>query len=113
MAAVALVAVLPMHRARRESAAFALTIVAIAGAVVLLFATLYPNVMVSSGPGPDLSIADAASTHLTLQVMTVVALVMTPIVLLYQGWTYWVFRARISADGPGEVKTPLDLVDRG
>jgi cytochrome d ubiquinol oxidase subunit II len=112
VAAVALVALLPMHRARREGAAFALTTVAIAGAVVLLFATLYPNVMVSSGPGPDLSIADAASTHLTLQVMTVVALVMTPIVLLYQGWTYWVFRARISPEGPGDVKTPLDLLDR-
>ena len=44
--------------------------------------------------------------------MTVVAAVMTPIVLLYQSWTYWVFRARVSADGPGDVKTPLDLLDR-
>jgi cytochrome d ubiquinol oxidase subunit II len=112
VAAVALVAVFAMHRAGREGAAFGLTTVAIAGAVVLLFATLYPNVMVSSGPGPDLSIAAAASTHRTLVVMTVVALVMTPIVLVYQGWTYWVFRARISADGPGDVKTPLDLLDR-
>jgi cytochrome d ubiquinol oxidase subunit II len=112
VAAIALVAVTAMHRSGREGAAFALTTVAIAGAVVLLFATLYPNVMVSSGPGPDLSIAAAASTDKTLGVMTVVAVVMTPIVLLYQGWTYWVFRARISADGPGDVKTPLDLLDR-
>ena len=80
----------PGARARRSR----LTTVAIAGAVVMLFATLYPNVMVSSGPGPDLTIAAAASTHYTLKVMTVVAVVMTPIVLLYQGWTYWVFRAR-------------------
>jgi cytochrome d ubiquinol oxidase subunit II len=101
-----------MHRAGREGAAFALTTVAIAGAVVLLFATLYPNVMVSSGPGPDLTIAAAASTHRTLGVMTVVAVVMTPIVLIYQGWSYWVFRARISAEGPVDVKTPLDLLDR-
>ena len=79
---------------------------------MLLFATLYPNVMVSSGPGPDLSIEAAASTDKTLGVMSVVALVMTPIVLLYQGWTYWVFRARISDEGTGEVKTPLDLLDR-
>jgi cytochrome d ubiquinol oxidase subunit II len=111
VAAVALVAVIAMHRADREAAAFALTTVAIAGAVVLLFATLYPNVMVSSGPGPDLSIAAAASTDKTLRVMAVVAAVMTPIVLLYQGWTYWVFRARISAEGPGDVKSPLDLLD--
>ena len=53
VAAVALVAVIAMHRAGREGAAFALTAVAIGGAVVLLFATLYPNAMVSSGPGPD------------------------------------------------------------
>ena len=112
VAAVALIAVTAMHRAGREGAAFALTTVAIAGAVVLLFATLYPNVMVSSGPGPDLTIAAAASTHYTLSVMTVVAVVMTPIVLIYQSWTYWVFRARISADGAGDVKTPLDLLDR-
>jgi cytochrome d ubiquinol oxidase subunit II len=112
VAAVALVAVIVMQRTGREVAAFALTAVAIAGAVVLLFATLYPNVMVSSGPGPDLTIARAASTHRTLEVMTVVAAVMTPIVLLYQGWTYWVFRARISAEGPGDIKSPLDLLDR-
>ncbi|HEX6025619.1 MAG TPA: cytochrome d ubiquinol oxidase subunit II [Solirubrobacter sp.] len=112
VAAVALVAVIAMQRAGREGAAFALTTVAIAGAVVLLFATLYPNVMVSSGPGPDLTIEAAASTDKTLTVMTVVALVFTPIVLLYQGWTYWVFRARISEDGPGDVRTPLDLLDR-
>jgi cytochrome d ubiquinol oxidase subunit II len=111
-AAAALIAVFAMHRARREGWAFALTAVAITGAVVLLFATLYPNVMISSGPGPDLTIAAAASTHKTLVAMTVVAVIVTPIVLLYQGWTYWVFRARVSADGVGDIKTPLDLVDR-
>jgi cytochrome d ubiquinol oxidase subunit II len=29
--------------------------------------------------------------------MTVVAVILTPIVLLYQGWTYWVFRKRVSS----------------
>jgi cytochrome d ubiquinol oxidase subunit II len=111
-AAAALVAVFAMHRARREGWAFALTAVAITGAVVLLFATLYPNVMISSGPGPHLTIAEAASTHTTLVVMTVVAVLVTPIVLLYQGWTYWVFRARVSPEGAGDVRTPLDLIDR-
>ena len=113
VAALALVGVAAMHRSGREGWAFGLTAVAIAGAVVLLFATLYPNVMVSSGSGPDLTIAAAASTHNTLTVMTVVAVVMTPIVLVYQSWTYWVFRARISAEGAGDVRTPLDVLDRG
>jgi cytochrome d ubiquinol oxidase subunit II len=45
----------------------------------------------------DLTITNASSTPYTLKVMTIVAVIMTPIVLLYQGWTYWVFRKRISA----------------
>ena len=39
----------------------------------------------------------AASSDYALKVMTVVAAVVTPLVLLYQGWSYWVFRARVSA----------------
>jgi len=46
---------------------------------------------------PGVSIALAASQRYTLTVMTVVAVIFTPIVLLYQGWTYWVFRKRLSS----------------
>jgi cytochrome bd ubiquinol oxidase subunit II len=42
----------------------------------------------------------ASSSHYTLSVMTVVALIFTPIVLAYQAWTYWVFRARVGVPGP-------------
>ena len=38
--------------------------------------------------------------------MTVVALIVTPIVLLYQGWTYHVFRARVTGQ-----KLQLDATD--
>jgi cytochrome d ubiquinol oxidase subunit II len=44
----------------------------------------------------SLTTTSAAATHYTLQIMTVVAVIFTPLVLLYQGWTYWVFRRRIS-----------------
>jgi cytochrome d ubiquinol oxidase subunit II len=44
--------------------------------------------------------------------MTVVAVALVPVVLLYQGWSYWVFRHRVGAEDFGEVRTPLDLVDR-
>ena len=44
----------------------------------------------------NLTITNASSQQYTLTVMTIVAVIMTPIVLLYQGWTYWVFRKRIS-----------------
>ena len=61
--------------------------------------TLYPNVMPSStDPAYNLTIANASSTPYTLKVMTWVALVMTPIVLVYQAWTFWVFRRRIGTD---------------
>lgn len=113
VAALALISVFPLQRAGREGWAFGMTALTIAGAVVLLFGTLYPNVMVSSGAaGTNLTIAAAASTHKTLVIMTVVALILTPIVLLYQAWTYWVFRARVSADGPDGLRTPLDMLGR-
>jgi cytochrome d ubiquinol oxidase subunit II len=85
-------------RAGNEGRSFAATAVAIGGTVAALFANLYPNVMVSStSAANNLTVAGTASGEYALKVMTVVALVMTPVVLLYQGWSYWVFRARVSA----------------
>ncbi len=82
----------------REGWAFVFSAVAIAAFVADLFYALYPRVMPSSlGSQFDLTITNASSTQYTLKVMTVVALIMTPLVLIYQGWTYWVFRKRISA----------------
>ena len=81
----------------REGWAFLFSAITTAFVVITLFAGLYPNVMpnrIAGGVGLD--IFNASSTQYTLKVMTIVALVMTPIVLLYQGWTYWVFRKRIS-----------------
>jgi cytochrome d ubiquinol oxidase subunit II len=46
--------------------------------------------------GIDLTTTNAAATHYTLAIMTVVAVIFTPLVLLYQSWTYWVFRQRIA-----------------
>jgi cytochrome d ubiquinol oxidase subunit II len=74
-----------------------------AGAIVFLFASLftelYPLALPSStNPLNSLTLAQASSTHYTLTVMTVVAVVFVPIVLLYQGWTYWVFRHRLGRE---------------
>ena len=70
---------------------------AIVAAVVLIFGSLYPNVMPSNvDPAYSLTIHNASSSAYTLTMMTWVALVFTPIVLAYQAWTYWVFRKRIS-----------------
>ena len=83
---------------RREGWAFIYSAATIATFVSTLFFALYPRVMPSSlGAQFDLTISNTSSTDYTLKVMTVVALIMTPLVLVYQGWTYWVFRKRVSA----------------
>jgi cytochrome d ubiquinol oxidase subunit II len=98
VAAVALVVVVLATRTRREWPAFVASAVAIVAAVVLIFGSLWPDVMPALDPAHSLTAADAASTPYTLRLMTWVAVVLTPVVLLYQGWTYWVFRKRISAE---------------
>ncbi|MHB1611449.1 MAG: cytochrome d ubiquinol oxidase subunit II [Sulfobacillus sp.] len=63
---------------------------------VSFFAAMFPRVMISSlNPQWSLTIYNAASNSYTLQVMTIVALTMVPIVLAYQVWTYWIFRRRV------------------
>ncbi|GGR90254.1 cytochrome c oxidase assembly protein [Micromonospora fulviviridis] len=95
-AALALLGGLAAARVRREGWAFAGTAVAIALAVATLFAALFPNVLPSTlDAAGTLTASNAASTPYTLKIMTWVAVVFTPIVLAYQGWTYWVFRKRI------------------
>ena len=97
--AVAWLAALGANLRGREGYAFLYSSIALAFAVITLFSALYPNVMPSSLlETASLTINNASSTPYTLKVMTYVAVVLTPIVLLYQGWTYWVFRKRISAE---------------
>lgn len=84
---------------RRYGRAFLGTSIAIAGTVATMFATLFPRVMPSSlGEAFDLTIYNASSSDYTLQVMTVVALTLVPIVLGYQAWSYWVFRKRLTTE---------------
>jgi cytochrome d ubiquinol oxidase subunit II len=107
LAAVAAVAAVLLTRAGRDGQAFMATAATIVLAVVSLFTMLYPRVMVSStGFGNSLTLDNAASGHYTLTVMTVAALVLLPIVLLYQAWTYHVFRARL-----GQAEMPAGPAD--
>ncbi|MET0493660.1 cytochrome d ubiquinol oxidase subunit II [Micromonospora ureilytica] len=95
-AALALLGALAAARVRREGWAFTGTAVAIGLAVATLFAALFPNVLPSTlDAAGTLTATNAASTPYTLKIMTWVAVIFTPVVLAYQGWTYWVFRKRI------------------
>jgi cytochrome bd ubiquinol oxidase subunit II len=94
----------------RSAPAFAATALGIVTVVATIFMSLYPRVMVSAPDfGNSLTIDSASSSHYALGVMTVVALILVPVILLYQGWTYYVFRARLSGE---EVESPVELVER-
>ncbi|MFY1677811.1 MULTISPECIES: cytochrome d ubiquinol oxidase subunit II [unclassified Streptomyces] len=96
VAVVALVGSLAANRAAREGWAFALSGVTIVATVAMLFLTLFPAVMPSTlDAGWSLTVTNASSSPYTLRIMTWLAVIATPLVLLYQGWTYWVFRKRI------------------
>lgn len=100
MAVVALLtAVALMCGRRREGLAFLCTIIVIAALTVLLFGSLYPNLLVSTlNPEWSVTIYNGSSTHYTLKIMTWASLTLMPLVLAYQAWTYWVFRRRITAE---------------
>ena len=95
VAAVALVGVVLANGMGREGWAFTLSALAIVAAVVLIFGSMYPDVMPAVDPANSLTITNASSTAYTLTVMTWVAAFFTPVVIAYQGWSYWVFRKRI------------------
>ncbi|TDD28807.1 cytochrome d ubiquinol oxidase subunit II [Kribbella turkmenica] len=87
------------NRVRREGWAFAGTALAVALAVTSLFAAMFPAVMPSTlDPGSTLTTVEAASTPYTLKVLTIIGAIFLPLVMLYQGWTYWVFRKRVTVE---------------
>jgi cytochrome bd ubiquinol oxidase subunit II len=107
-----LIAAASSELVRRPGWAFGLS----AGAVIALFTTLFvqlfPQVMPSSTRAAfDLTIANTSSSSYTLTVMTVVAVILVPVVVTYQAWTYWVFRKRVSPEEfDPEIRNPLDAI---
>ncbi|MGB8388923.1 cytochrome d ubiquinol oxidase subunit II, partial [Mycobacterium sp.] len=94
-----LAAVLLVWRRISDGWAFACAAVVVAAVVVLLFGALYPNLVPSTlNKQWNVTIYNASSTPYTLKVMTWVTAIMAPLTVVYQAWTYWVFRQRISAE---------------
>jgi cytochrome d ubiquinol oxidase subunit II len=95
-AIAAVVGALIANRRGREGWAFLGTASGIALAVATLFAGLYPDVLPSTvDPAHSLTVENAAATPYTLRILSWVALFFAPLVLMYQAWTYWVFRRRL------------------
>jgi cytochrome d ubiquinol oxidase subunit II len=108
VAALSLIGVIAATRIRREGWAFVFSALAIVGTAVLIFGSMFPAVMPSTiDPANSLTIDNASSTDYTLTIMTWVAAFLTPLVLAYQGWTYWVFRKRLTAESiPPHIGLP-------
>jgi len=97
VAAVAFLGALLAARLRKEGWAFFGSALTIGLAVVSLFLALFPDVMPSSlNPDWSLTTTNAASTPYTLTIMTIVAVIFVPVVLIYQVWTYYIFRKRVT-----------------
>ena len=87
-----------------EALAFAATSVAVAGSVVAVFTAhladgswvLLPSTLSSAN---DVTLRAAAASEGALQLITVAGVVVLPAVVVYQVWSYWVFRQRVST-GP-------------
>ncbi|MDL9936165.1 cytochrome d ubiquinol oxidase subunit II [Gordonia sp. ABSL1-1] len=107
IAAAAAVVMVAATAAGREGIAFAATSIAIAGTVATLFSVLYPNVLPSTtNEAFNLTIDNTSSSHYTLTIMTWAAVFITPVVICYQAWSYWVFRKRISVE---HIPDPVGL----
>jgi len=99
LAAVALVAGLVFNLMGREGWAFTFNAATIAFALLAIFMALFPYLMISNiDEAYSMSIQGAASSQKTLELMTWVAAFTLPLVLVYQAWTYWIFRKRLSRD---------------
>ncbi|GAA2094682.1 cytochrome d ubiquinol oxidase subunit II [Microlunatus panaciterrae] len=114
LAAMSLVGALVANRLGREGWAFIGSAATIALLFVAAFVSLFPDVMPSSlDPAWNLTTTNAASTPYTLRIMTWAAAVGTPVVLVYQAWTYWTFRKRISVAAiPVEPAVPAETAGR-
>jgi len=108
VAALSLVAGLLAVGRGREGWGFLGTFLTILLGVAGLFVALFPDVMPTSlADGVSLTTTNAAATAYTLKIMTVVAVIFTPLVLVYQAWTYWVFRKRLTVRNiPAPVQVP-------
>ena len=105
-----LTAVALMWARRREGWAFLSTMIVVAAVVVLLFGSMFPNLLPSTlNPDWSVTIYNGSSTPYTLAIMSWASLTMLPIIIGYQAWTYWVFRRRITADA---IPAPVGLSRR-
>ncbi|MGP3975607.1 cytochrome d ubiquinol oxidase subunit II [Streptomyces sp. 8N114] len=92
----------PALARRRNGWAFAATGLAAAAPVALVGAGSYPYVLVSSVDERfGMTVQDAAADGATLTVLSSFGVVLVPVMLAYQAWSWWLFSGRVRAESPG------------
>lgn len=82
---------------KRDGLAFSFLGIFLLCSLASIYVSLYPVVLPSTlSEAYNLTVGSASSSPYTLSIMTIVALIGLPIVIIYQLWTYWVFRKRLS-----------------
>jgi cytochrome d ubiquinol oxidase subunit II len=106
LAVIAVIFAARLVSTEHDGWAFTASAIAIAATVGSIFIDLYPNVMVSStNAAYNLTVNNSASGSYALKVMTIVAVIFFPVVLIYQGWSFHVFRGRVKAP-PAQPDSP-------
>ncbi|WP_017345460.1 cytochrome d ubiquinol oxidase subunit II [Pantoea sp. A4] len=79
--------------------AFISSSLTLAGVIMTAGIAMFPFIMPSSTV-PDISLTmwDATSSHLTLTIMTIAAIIFVPVVLGYTGWCYYKMFGRITRE---------------
>ncbi|GAA1609045.1 cytochrome d ubiquinol oxidase subunit II [Actinoplanes couchii] len=97
-AAIVFIAGLQARRSR-EGTSFAAVAVTVAAAVVAVF-TVHGDVVLRSTLNPAWSLTreSAASGPEALKLLTVAGVLILPGVIVYQLWSYWVFRRRVASE---------------
>ena len=107
VAVLAIALALVANQRGREGWAFVGTATGIVLLFVTVFAALFPAVLPSSlDPAWDLTVVNASSSAYTLKIMTWAAALITPFVLAYQAWSYWVFRKRLTISSIADDSLP-------
>jgi cytochrome d ubiquinol oxidase subunit II len=79
--------------------AFGLSSATVIAVTAAFFWGLYPRLIVSSlNSAWSITIHNAASSANTLQLMTIAALILVPLILAYQAWAYWLLRHKITQE---------------
>jgi cytochrome d ubiquinol oxidase subunit II len=98
LAAIVFVLAIIARRQGRCGAAFIGSALAVVFTTISVFVGLFPRILISTmNPDWSLTITNASSSPYTLSIMTVAAVIFVPLVLIYQAWSYWIFRKRVTA----------------